>query len=326
MRRLATAGFDSHFVHTAILPDWWDDELANDRSILPELEMRVARFLGVRAEIIRNPDESIPVPHHPGAHLRRVRDVNLDRLAPAIHAAIRIATAATRHIKNDLRSVSVPPLNPLKWRECLSPGNNAVGLESLLVDLWARGIPVIPAYGLPTPGFQGLACVVNGHPVVLLGYKYDEPGRAAFLVAHEIGHIAAGDCSLDQLIVDEDEELEDDSDIEKAADKYAMRLLLGQVEDLDVDARDFRDLAKKAISMERERGVDAGILIWAWARKNSDYATARLATRALYRTTGAIALLKHHFKQNVDLDSANEVEQSLMRCIFEDSELDEIAD
>ena len=55
---------------------------------------------------------------------------------------------------------------------------------------------------------------------VVLGHRYDEPGRVAFLVAHEAGHIASGDCSPDTLVLDEDEAVLDPSDMEKDADCF----------------------------------------------------------------------------------------------------------
>ncbi len=80
MRRLRHAGFKNDFVRSAILPEWWDEECAGDATLLPEVEIRVARFLGSPIASIRNPDANLAAPLYAGARLRRIRDVEADRL------------------------------------------------------------------------------------------------------------------------------------------------------------------------------------------------------------------------------------------------------
>ena len=93
MRRLARAGFGKAFVSSVILPEWWDQDCWEHPELLPELEIRAARFLGVPVSKVADPDALLAVPAYQGAQLRRVRDIDRDRLAPAIHAAMGIAAA-----------------------------------------------------------------------------------------------------------------------------------------------------------------------------------------------------------------------------------------
>lgn len=62
MRRLSAAGFKRDVVRTALLPDWWDDSLAHEGSILPEVEIRVARFLNRPIAEVRDPAVSLRAP------------------------------------------------------------------------------------------------------------------------------------------------------------------------------------------------------------------------------------------------------------------------
>jgi Zn-dependent peptidase ImmA (M78 family) len=89
--------------------------------------------------------------------------------------------------------------------------------------------------------------------VVLLGHKHDEPGRVAFFVAHEVGHITNGDCSPDSPIIDGEgeEEVPDDTAMERAADQYATSVLVGNTVLPDVETNNFRDLAKMSSEIER---------------------------------------------------------------------------
>lgn len=323
MRRLAHAGFKRDFVRSAILPDWWDDSCAGDPSVLPDIEIRVARFLGQSVAEVQDPTVTLSSPNYAGAQLRRVRIVDRDRLAPAIHSALQIAGAVARSIRTSGQPAVIPPAHALTWRKQILRNQPALTLDDLLEDLWGRGIPVVPVDVLPTPNFQGLACIVENRPIILLGHKNDEPGRIAFVVAHESGHIAAGDCAPEQPVVDEQDDIADDADIERNADVFATRLLVGTDTIPQIDAADFRQLARKAVAEEHSIGADASAIIFAWARRTGDYVKASMAVKALYRASGARSKLRQSFDRHVDLDIATESDRSLLRCVYGDPDLDE---
>ena len=318
MQRLSKAGFKREFVTTALLPDWWEESYAQDPAVLPEIEIRVARFLDSPLSEIRDIHASLmPLPYA-SAQLRRVRDINRDRLGPAIHAATRVAEAVVRNLKC-AEPIAFPPDDALEWRRILQVREGgSVQLDDILSDLWGRGIPVIPLDVLPVPSFQGLACIVDRHPAIVLGHKYDEPGRIAFLIAHEAGHITAGDCSPGIPVVDEDEGVQDWSAMERAADQFATRLLVG-TETVAISQEgemDAKELARQAVDLERQTGADASSLIYAWAARTLDYATAAMAVRALYRSSGARRQVRRLLEQHVDLDSAGESDRDLLRCVY----------
>ena len=145
----------------------------------------------------------------------------------------------------------------------------------------------------------------------MTGYKHDEPGRVAVLIAHEAGHIAAGDCAPGQPVVDEEDEISDDADIVRRADAYATHILVGSaaVPDVEMSApRDFKDLARQAIGVEREDGTDASAVIFAWARKTGDYGTATMAVKALlFVSVGARRQLRDAFARHVNVADASEI-------------------
>ena len=318
MKRLSRAGFKRQFVSTALVPDWWDESCAQDPQVLPEVEVMVARFLDTPMSVVRNADAPLMPPLYDGARLRRVRGLDINRLGPAIHTAIQVSQAVVRNLRCN-RLAEAVPTDALAWRRIVNSGvNRPVLFEDILSNLWAKGIPVIPLDSVPTPNFQGLASVVEGRPVIVLGQRYDEPGRIAFLVAHEAGHIAAGDCSLNSPVLDENEQVQDDSDMERNADLFATRVLVGKdlVDIPDEEGLNAKELAQLALKMESETCVDASSTIYAWAAKTLDYATATMAVKALYRSLGARRQLRKAFDEHVDLDSAGESDRSLLRCVY----------
>jgi Zn-dependent peptidase ImmA (M78 family) len=190
-----------------------------------------------------------------------------------------------------------------------------VTLDDLLGDLWQHGIPVVAIEKLPTPSFQGAAFVVEGRPIIVIGQKHDEPGRVAFFIAHEAGHVAAGDCQPGQPVVDEEDEVLDEADLERKADTYARCVLVGGDAVPPITGDSYKQLASNASQVERESGADASIAIFAWASRTGDYATASMAVKALYRGSGAKRKLREHLERHVDFEAATESDRALLRCV-----------
>ena len=323
IRRLGAAGFKRNFVNVAILPDWWDPSSEADTRLVADVELRIARFLGAPLSTVRDPRAPLAAPTYEGAQLRRVKDIGRDRLAPAIHAALSIARAVVRNAT--LATPVPPPVDGLVYRQELRRAKLVVRLDDILADAWNRGIPIIHVESLPSPSFQGLACIVEDRPVVLICHNLDEPGRLAFIIAHEIAHIVNGDCAPNRPVVDEEEEIVDDADIEKRADEYATLLLTGGAPIHAVDALGFKDLAQKAIASEKAQAVDASSVIWAWARRTGDYAKATMAAQALYRTRGGKRAIRAHLDRHIDLENASDSDRALLRCLHGDPERDAAA-
>ena len=320
MRRMSHAGFNKQWVTTALLPDWWEESNSRDPSLLTEIEIRVARFLALPLSKVRDSDQPLTVPSYGSAQLRRVRDVNRDRLGPAIHTAMQVGGAVVRNLRNT-GLIRIPPADPLKWRQLLQPSlGSPVHLNTILSDLWNSGIPVVQLDTLPSPSFQGLACFVDRHPVICLGHRHDEPGRVAFLIAHEIGHIVAGDCSPNALVLHEIDGGHDDSDMECNADQFAALLLVGNAEVPfpEEEKPDAKSLAQAAFNLEVKTGADASSIIYAWAARTLDYATAAMAVKALYRSTGALRQVRLLLEEHVELDAAGESDRELLRCVYGD--------
>ncbi len=300
-----------------ILPDWWDERCADDPRLMQDVEIRVARFLGVSMSAVADPRLALEPPRYPGAQLRRVRDTDRTRLAPAMHAAIRTAAAVVRSLRDTVPAAHHPPREGLAWRDQVVGTRTAPSLETIARHLWERGIPVVPLDVLPAPSFQGMACIVDDRPVILLGHRHDEPGRVAFVIAHEAGHIAEGDCTAGRPIVDEEPEIADDGEIERRADQYATHVLVGDVDTPQLDGAGsihFKDLARRASEIERTKGADAGLLIFSWAHRTGEYATAAMAVKALYRSTGARKQLHRLLNRYVDFTAASETDRALLLC------------
>lgn len=318
MRRLSAAGFKGDFARTAVLPDWWDKSCESDASLLGEVEFRVARLTGAPLSAVRTPAQELPRPWYPNAQLRRVHDVDRDRLQAAIHAGLSVAAAATRSWRGGAPPVQLPPADPLVWRDQIRRPDRKVVLKDVLNDLWARGIPVVHVEFMPTPSFQGLACIVGDRPVVVLSHDFDEPAKLAFFVAHEVAHVVRGDCAPDRPVVDADDDLPADHQMEHAADLYAARALIGPAVLLEVEQGDFRRLAERAAALGSEHGVDPALLVRGWGKRTGDHKKATMAVHALWGMSGGKRAIREAFDAHIDLNAASDTDRSLLRCLFGD--------
>lgn len=315
LRRLTSAGFAPDFVRRGVLPEWWDESCIDDPALLPDVEFRIARFLGVPVAVVREPDAPLTAPPPARVGLRKVRNIDGDRLSPAIHAGIRVAEAVVRSLREASRPAEPPPHDATAWWARLREQDGPVDLRAVATDLWRRGIPVVPPVALPSPKYQGLACVVLGRPVIVLGHAHDEPARLAFFIAHEIGHIVHGDCAPDQPVVDEDDEVLDANAVEDRADAYAWAALSGGRATPNLGEGTWREIANRAAAIEDERGVDAGATVWGWANRTQRFQDAQLALKALYLAQGGQRLLQELFEQFVHVAGANETDAALLACV-----------
>ena len=316
MRRLARAGFKRQFIRSALLPEWWDETSEQDPHLLTDFEIRVARFLEFPLTEIRDSNRSFAPPMLTNARLRRVREVDSKRLAPAIHTAEKIADATVRSLREPPSNATVPPSDGITWRRSIVPNGGAVTLDHILIDLWSRGIPVVPLQTIPTPSFQAIVCVKGGRPVILIGQKNDEPGRVAFWLTHEVGHIVGGHCDSDHLVLDGEDWIFDDTDIEVQADHYAREVLVGAKEIPEIDGTDFKAIAGELAQLEQSSGIDAGMIAAVWASRTGNYPMATMALKALYRASGARQRIRKYFNEHVDVAGATETDRYLLRCVY----------
>ena len=305
------------------MPDWWNDACGTQSELMPDVEIRIARFLGLSLADVKNPDFSLTPTKYGNAHLRRVRFIDEDRLAPVIHSALKIGAAVVRNLRNPESFQDAIPSDALTWRHQILKSQTNVTLDMLLENLWVRGIPVVPIEVLPAPNFQGIACIIEDRPIILLGQRHDEPGHVAFIIAHEAGHIAVGDCALGQPVVDEAGEVDDDDDMERDADNFAKLVLLGSDSTPDLTDGNYKKIAEQADQIEQDTGADASLIIFNWARQTRDYTTASMAVKALYVSVGARRNLRRHFDHHVNLDAASETDRALLRCVYGDPEINE---
>ncbi len=120
---------------------------------------------------------------------------------------------------------------------------------------------------------------------IIIGESTRFPAKAAFTVAHELGHIFLGHTGTSSSLLDiEDPAREQPDDEEEAANAFALQLLTGRTElDITRPPGDFNpaQLATAAVDYSREWGIDPGTIALIFARQHNEWARGTAALKIL---------------------------------------------
>lgn len=292
------------------MPEWWDDEAAEDEGGLLELQILLARRLNVSFASLQ---AQVPQPvfRETAQRFKTVHPEGSSQLAVAAGIGHGLAQLLASTMSN------APPLydiRPKILRAQLLASETSVTLASLCTWMWTHGLPVIHVTGWP----DGLRrpdamCVrVGDRPVTMVVRKEMHPPKLAYLVAHELGHVMSGHLRAvnnavlvdDALPIDAQQSLSDED--EREADAYAMSVLGGEAlraacESLVGSTYSDLALAVAALKASNGNGLEAGQVILGWGRLSNDWKTANMALRYLLNVQPAPEVINAVAKKYIDV-------------------------
>lgn len=293
----------------SLMPEWWDDEAAEDEGGLLELQILLARRLNVSLASLQS--------HAPQPAFRettqRFKTVHPDG-STQLAVAASIGHGLAQLLASACGTPAVTGLSPAGLREqLLSNGMPAVTLAGLCAWMWEHGLPVVHVTGWP----DGLRrpdamCVrVGDRPVTMVVRKELHPPKLAYLVAHELGHIMAGHLDDaknavlvdDTLPVDAQQSVKDPDEIE--ADAFAMatlggNMLLSLCKSLVGPTYTELTLAVAALRAAKGTALEPGQVILGWGRLTEDWKLTNMALRYLQTTQTAPELINDIARQCID--------------------------
>ena len=275
-----------------LMPEWWDDEAAEDEGGLLELQILLARRLNVSLASLQSQAPQ-PVFRETTQRFKTVHPEGSSQLAVA--ASIGHGLAQLLASACDWPVVS--GLSAAALREQLLSTESAVTLAGLCTWMWKHGLPVVHVTGWP----DGLRrpdamCVrVGDRPITMVVRKELHPPKLAYLVAHELGHIMSGHLDAvknavlvdDTLPVDAQLSVRDPDEIE--ADAFAMTTLGGSAllalcKSLVGPSYTELTLAVAALRAAKGTALEPGQVILGWGRLTEDWKLTNMALKYL-RTT-----------------------------------------
>ncbi|HBA67168.1 MAG TPA: hypothetical protein DCZ48_13510 [Methylococcaceae bacterium] len=226
--KLQTVGYNPKYIRS-LLPEWWDEEIADTPAGLQQASLILGQRFGVRAESLWT-ESTTPVLRLPlGIHFKH-RD-NVD--AGDLRIACALAQSLARIVLKAFPETPLPHfyLDAGELRKQLLEGKKWISFQDLLAYCLSLGIPVIYLQHLPNRAkkMEGLAFEQNGRPVIVLTRK-NAHGYMLFDLAHELGHISLGHVSAEHSVIDQKIDVEAGEDDERAANRFALELLTGNPE------------------------------------------------------------------------------------------------
>lgn len=172
---------------SAILPEWWEPQMAGSDSGMWETVLLLGRRLSLDAValssgIVRASDVAAPR----FKHTVRVK-------ADQLYAATLMATSIAKAILGAMPARSQLAFRtPDAIRQCIltTPGAR-MDFDSILAFCWRAGIPVIPLPNLPKGVRKMDAATLKSHerPAIVIALRNNSKAWLSFLLAHELGHV-----------------------------------------------------------------------------------------------------------------------------------------
>jgi hypothetical protein len=308
--RLAATGFDRDFVRAAILPEWWEDPLANVPSNRAFAEDLLARNLGLAVSDLSRPSAALNLPSFSHVKFKRYKN----KIDKSVVPAILVAQRAARIIVD---AVPLPPFvlqfDAASVRQAILCNHRYVDLSSMVQFCWEHGIVVLHLAKTPLQSklFDGLAMFCGDRPVVVLGTRRKSPAWLAFYLAHELAHILRQHVTAGSPpLADSDLQAASTDIQERDADASACELLTG-VTDPSIPNLKYTAL-RLAAEVERagpKLGIDPGVMALIYAKSNDRWGVAQNALKHLALDSGAHGMIAEALRERLipeDLPESSE--------------------
>jgi hypothetical protein len=307
-KRLRNAGLSAAAVDAA-WPGWWTDDADSSPSARAELRFALARNLGLSAKALVG--ERVDFVWRDSARFKHLADCDAGDRAALNSFGASVGRLLMRATEGGPGLVGIPAV---KLRAMLLGGSSAVELVGLLAACWSAGIPVayLRVSPLPTKSMHAMVVGNAGRHAILLSRDARYPAITAFTLAHEIGHVALGHVRGADIIVDAEDPARgaDGDEEERAADRYALELLMGSAEptiSINFDTFNSAELADAALRAGPEYGIDPGTLALAVAYQRNAYPVAMAAMRFIYTNPSPVWLAVNRVaSRHLRLDTAGD--------------------
>jgi hypothetical protein len=290
--RLEDAGVSEDYVRSYVLPEWWDDEIAESSAGFLEGLGYVSKYLNLNLGALRDADASLSFQNDATARFKLNSGRTPSEVTWAQNLAHRVAEMATH--ASDRPFQSDTDLTPTAIRQrILDAGAPWVDLECLTTFCWDAGIPVLYVPDVPGRKMDGVALLANERPAIVISKAHKHQAWLLFVLAHELGHIAHEHLREQEAWGDDWSEtrMPDDKDPrEQAANQFAVQVITGSPDTrVNSPYMEATNLAKVAERVGRENQIDPGALIlnFAFHATGNPWPLANAALNVLVSETHA---------------------------------------
>lgn len=311
--RLEQAGLDRKFIRETLLPDWWDDAIAQHPTGYAEARLRIARALGLSLSQLDSGDLLKSALDETRLRCKTRRGTEPYSIRWTIALAKRAAELATRATPKPYEPL---PETASQIRDAILQEHQWVSLDNLLVYCWQHGIPVIPLKSKPrrSKRVDGLIVRVGERPVIVLACGYRYSARLLFIVAHELGHWVCGHLSDQPIFAEESIAREAENHEEAEANWFAVELLTGKPDSAYWTPRFLTaaQLAEGARMAGRRDKVDPGVVALNYAWNQGTWEVGMGALKILEPEPKGMLLLQQRMLESLEWSRLHEEDAQLL--------------
>lgn len=303
--RLSKVGVKRGFLNDLVLPDWWEDSIAETRGGLREAAGYIASRLGFSLESLLDETKPLKHAHSSAVKFKKRKGFKSDDVAVSSHFGI----SAARSLVTALGEITVETVpEPAALRRTLLESSDKpwVCSRNILDACWGFGIPVIHLRSLPKTlkKPQALTTMVGDRPVIVVFSGRKSPSWIAFVVAHELGHIYHKHLKPGETVVDDVIDENSESTSESEANDFAVRLLTGQP-DLGLNASrkmNGKQLAAAVVDFGKRYNIAPGVAALNFAFTTGNWSLANGALSHIEGGDNAVLEIENAMENHVDFD------------------------
>lgn len=310
--RLKRLGYDHEWVRAAVLPDWWDDELARVPFDRASAECAIAGHLSIPVRLLQDPKAELPPYDVSQVCFKRNTRLEAGRVGPALQVVRRAAELVATRLSEMPQFAAGKTAGQV--RSELLAKSPIVTLDALVDYCWGSGIAVVSVPGLPKNAakFDGVAMFVGHRPVIVLASGKDAPAYLAYHLAHELGHLMRKDVKPGEPAIVDDGNADAADECEQAANAFGLELLTGDPGGMQFTPAPLTagPLGRRAADWTRAQAptVDPGVVILNYCKSAARWAVAKGALEAIGQYHGGHSVVAARLARQVDLTSLMEFE------------------
>ena len=260
-RELREAGFANPAID-AVWPKWWSEEAANSIAASTELRYTLARRLGLAPSSLFEGKPRFV--WRDEAKFKNLGSVSEHEQAMMASFGIAVGRSITHDVAD---ATSLVGRTAGDLRTAILSSSASVGLAEVVSLCWGVGVPVVAlsVFPLGIKRMHAMTVSVKDKFAILLARQTGYSAQAAYMIAHEIGHISLGHLSGSAALLEIEDPIRvpEPDDEERAADRFALTLLTGEpAPRIETNLSEFNatQLAKAAVHAGSNRGIDPGVL------------------------------------------------------------------
>lgn len=264
----------------AVWPEWWGRDAEDSPSANAELRYTISRRLGLApSSLFDGPPRFVWRDNakfkNVGVATAREQEI-LTSFGMAVGIALIDATPV---------GALPPQISPMTLRAAILERKPSVALDGIIETYWTLGIPVVkPRFApLRRRRMQAMSMSIQGRYSALVSRSTRNPAKLAFILAHELGHIALGHVGTSSAFLEMEDPLTltNRDQEEQVADNFALQLLIGGPGFAADRPFSGPELARTCLANAAVYKVDPGIMALSIGFASQRWAQAQAALRLI---------------------------------------------